>query len=167
MASAMTRVNLIFARAANGVIGRANALPWHLPEDLAHFRKQTSGAPVIMGRHTWDSLPQKFQPLPNRANIVVTRQHDWAAPGAVRVGSLPDAIAHGELLSAPELWVMGGAQIYAEAEPLAARVLVTEIHQDFDGDAFAPTLGADWRESSRESHTAVNGLSFSFVTFER
>lgn len=163
----MTRVNLIFARASNGVIGRNNTLPWHLPEDMAHFRKLTSGAPVIMGRKTWDSLPAKFRPLPNRVNIVVTRQRDWNERGAERVGSLTEAIAVSENLSAPEVWVMGGAQIYAEAEQFAERAIITEIHQDFDGDAFAPTFGSEWRETSRESQESTNGLSFSFVTLER
>ncbi|MEO7996348.1 MAG: dihydrofolate reductase [Gemmatimonadaceae bacterium] len=163
----MTRVNLIFARAANGVIGKDNVMPWHLPEDMAHFRKLTSGAPVIMGRKTWDSLPAKFRPLPNRVNIVVTRQREWTAEGAVRANSLSHAVAHCEQLAAPEVWVMGGAQIYAEAEPLAQRAIVTEIHQDFDGDAFAPTFSNEWRETSRELHTSTNGLQFSFVTLER
>lgn len=163
----MTRVNLIFARASNGVIGKDNKLPWHLPEDMAHFRKLTSGAPVIMGRKTWDSLPPKFRPLPNRVNLVVTRQADWLAEGAVRVGSLPDAIAHCKQLAAPEVWVMGGAQIYEESVPLAQRAIVTEIHQDFDGDAFAPKFGSDWHETARESYTSTNGLQFSFVTLER
>lgn len=163
----MTRVTLIFARAANGVIGKDNALPWHLPEDMAHFRKLTSGAPVIMGRKTWDSLPPKFRPLPNRVNIVVTRQANWSADGAEVVHNLRDAIALCNERAAPEAWVMGGAQIYAEAEPLAQRAIITEIHQDFDGDAFAPTFSTDWRETNRESHTSTIGLTFSFVTLER
>lgn len=163
----MTRVNLIFARASNGVIGKDNALPWHLPEDMAHFRNLTSGAPVIMGRKTWDSLPLKFRPLPNRVNVVVTRQSAWSADGAVRVGSLSDAITHCEQLGAPEVWVMGGAQIYEEAVPLSQRAIITEIHQAYDGDAFAPAFGSDWLETSRESHTSKNGLQFSFVTLER
>ena len=163
----MTRVNLIFARAANGVIGKNNALPWHLPEDMAHFRKLTSGAPVIMGRNTWDSLPPKFRPLPNRVNIVVTRQTDWRAEGATRAANVADAIALAEHTSAAEVWVIGGAQIYAEAIPLAQRAIVTEIDQEFAGDAYAPEFGADWREVGRESHVSVNGLAFSYVTWER
>ena len=88
----MTRINLILARAANGVIGRDGALPWHLPEDLAHFKRQTMGAPVIMGRRTWDSLPPKVRPLPGRRNIVITRQAQWQADGAERAGSLLEAV---------------------------------------------------------------------------
>ncbi len=159
------KVHLIFARAANGVIGRDNALPWHLPEDMAHFRRLTQGCPVIMGRKTWDSLPSKFRPLPGRTNIVVTRQPDWAADGARRAASVADALA--QCPADANVWVIGGAQIYAQALPLADAAAVTEIHADFAGDAFAPQFGPAWRETARESHTSVNGLAFSFVTYSR
>ena len=159
------RLNLIYARAANGVIGKDNALPWHLPEDMAHFKRMTAGCPVVMGRKTWDSLPPRFRPLPGRRNIVVTRQADWRADGAERAGGLHEAIAlcDGEA----EVWVIGGAQIYAEAAPLARRAVVTEIAQDFDGDAYAPVLDSGWRETAREAGVSSNGLAFSFVTLER
>ena len=159
------RVNLILARASNGVIGLNNQLPWHLPEDMAHFKQQTAGAPVIMGRKTWDSLPVRFRPLPGRQNMVVTRQQDWNETGALRSSSLQDALSLCE--QSPEAWVIGGAQIYAEALPLAQRVVVTEIAQDFAGDAYAPVLDAAWRETARSTHTAANGLGYSFVTWER
>lgn len=159
------KVHLIFARAANGVIGRDNALPWHLPEDMAHFRRLTQGCPVIMGRKTWDSLPPKFRPLPGRRNIVITRQPDWAAKGALRAGSVADALT---LCPADAtVWVIGGAQIYAQALPLADVAVVTEIHADFEGDAFAPQFGPSWRETERTSHTSAAGLPFSFVTYSR
>ena len=161
----MTRLNLIYARAANGVIGRGNALPWHLPEDLAHFKRTTLGSPVIMGRKTWDSLPARFRPLPGRQNIVLTRDPDWQAAGALRAGSVADAVA--ACGDAPEVWVIGGAEVYQQALAHAARVVVTEIAQSFEGDAFAPTLGPEWIETARESHTAANGLPFAFVTFEK
>ena len=161
----MPRLNLIYARAANGVIGRDNALPWHLPEDLAHFRRTTMGAPVLMGRKTWDSLPPKFRPLPGRTNIVLTRDAAWQAEGALRAGSIAEAQAAAG--DAPELWVIGGAAVYRQALPDAQRVVVTEIAQAFEGDAFAPELGAGWRETARESHIAANGLPFAFVTYER
>ena len=163
----MTRVNLVLARATNGVIGKNNALPWHLPEDMAHFRRLTSGAPVIMGRKTWDSLPSRYRPLPNRVNIVVTRQADWSAEGAVRVSGFTEAVALCEQQLAREAWVIGGAQIYEAAEPYADRAMITEIDREFEGDAFAPVFDAPWRETARESHVSVNGLSFSFVTMER
>jgi dihydrofolate reductase len=160
------RVNIIFARARNGVIGKDGQMPWHLPEDLAHFKQQTGGAPVLMGRKTWDSLPPRFRPLPGRRNIVITRQPDWQAAGAERAASLQDAIA---LCSdAADIWVIGGGEIYAQALPLAQRAVVTEIERDFEGDTYAPSLGAEWRETTRSAHTvAKDGLPFSFVTYER
>jgi dihydrofolate reductase len=159
------RIHLIFARAANGVIGRGNALPWHLPEDMAHFKRTTLGCPVIMGRKTWDSLPPKFRPLPGRLNIVVTRDAQWYVDGASRAGSLEEALA----LCPPgaDAWVIGGAQIYAAAQHLAETAVVTEIAQDFEGDAFAPVFGPAWRETARETHTAANGLPFAFVTYKQ
>ena len=160
-----TRLHLIYARAANGVIGANNALPWHLPEDLAHFKRHTLGCPVLMGRKTWDSLPPKFRPLPGRLNLVITRQTDWQAQGAQAAASLPEAIA--QCGDAPDAWVIGGAQIYAQALPLAHSVVVTEIDLRVDGDAFAPELAKEWRESSRETHVSARGLAYSFVNYQR
>ncbi len=161
----MARINLIYARSANGVIGKDGVMPWHLPEDLAHFKQLTHGCPVIMGRKTWDSLPPRFRPLPGRTNIVITRNDDWQADGAQRAASLDQALLlAGE---APEIWVIGGAQIYAQAEAMATRAEVTEIAQDFDGDAFAPALGAGWRETARSAQLSAKGMPFCFVTLER
>jgi dihydrofolate reductase len=158
-------INMIYARAANGVIGKGGVMPWHLPEDLAHFKRLTLGWPVIMGRKTWDSLPPRFRPLPGRTNIVITRQTAWRETGARAAPSLAHAL---ELCQgSPEVWIIGGAQIYAQAEPLAQRVEATEIAQDFDGDAFAPTLGHGWREISRDNHVSSTGLTFSFVTYNK
>ena len=159
------KLNLIFARAANGVIGLHNALPWHLPEDMAHFKRTTLGCPVIMGRKTWDSLPAKFRPLPGRLNVVVTRQPDWTATGAVVAHSLEAACA----ACPPEstAWVIGGAEIYAQALPLASTAVVTELDAAFDGDAFAPRFGPEWIEVSRQVQVCTNGLSFSFVTYQK
>lgn len=165
----MTHINLIWAQARHtsgrAVIGHNGSLPWHLPEDLAHFKALTSGWPVIMGRKTWDSLPAKFRPLPGRSNIVITRQREWQAEGALRVASLEEALQLAG--KTPEVWVIGGAQIYAQAEPLATRIEVTEIAHDFDGDAYAPTLGPAWREAARSTHVSTKGLAFSFLTLER
>ena len=163
-------LHLIYARAANGVIGRDNAMPWHLPEDMAHFKQLTQGCVVIMGRKTWDSLPPRFRPLPGRTNIVVTRQGDWQAEGALRADSLAQALQQAQAASTEPgrpVWVMGGAQIYAQALPLASRVEVTEIAQDFDGDAYAPTLDAQWVEAARTQHVSTNGLPFHFVGYVR
>jgi dihydrofolate reductase len=161
----MPRINLIYARASNGVIGHDNTMPWHLPEDLAHFRQLTQGWPVVMGRKTWDSLPPRFRPLPGRRNVVLTRQADWAQAGAERAADLAQALAL--CGDAEEVWVMGGAQIYALAEPLAQRIEVTEIDRAFEGDAWAPELGPDWRETARLPGMSVQGLPFSFVTLQR
>jgi dihydrofolate reductase len=156
------RLHLILARAANGVIGKAGTLPWHLPEDLAHFKRTTMGCPVIMGRKTWDSLPAKFRPLPGRTNVVVTRQANWSENGSQRAMDMREALQLCE--HTPNVWVIGGAQLYALAEPLACTAVITEIHQDIEGDAFAPTFGPAWHETARERHTAVNGMQYSFVT---
>jgi dihydrofolate reductase len=157
------KLGLIYARARNGVIGRDGGLPWHLPEDLAHFKRVTMGAPVIMGRKTWDSLPPRFRPLPGRINIVVTRQSGWAADGAVRAGSLDEAVAL--CCGHPRAWVIGGAEIYAQALPVADTAEVTEIDADFEGDAFAPRLGPAWAEVARDPHRSAGGLDFSFVRY--
>jgi dihydrofolate reductase len=158
-------INMIFARASNGVIGKDGVMPWHLPEDLAHFKRLTHGWPVIMGRKTWDSLPPRFRPLPGRTNIVITRQTGWKETGAQPAPSLAHAL---ELCKgSPEVWIIGGAQIYAQAEPLAQRVEATEIARDFEGDAFAPVLGADWIEAARDNHVSSTGLEFSFVTYNK
>ena len=167
-------IALIYARAANGTIGKDGAMPWHLAEDMAHFKQLTQGCPVVMGRKTWDSLPARFRPLPGRRNIVVTRQIDWTQNGVQRASSLPEALqiceqkgGDGDGGDGGTVWIMGGAQIYAQALPLANRVEVTEIAQDFDGDAFAPVLGPEWQQAARESHVGAGGLPFSFVRYVR
>ena len=161
----MPRINLIYARSANGVIGQNGAMPWHLPEDLAHFKRLTQGWPVVMGRKTWDSLPARFRPLPGRTNIVITRQSGWSDAGALLASSLADALKL--CAQAEEVWIIGGAQIYAQAEPLAHRIEVTEIAQNFEGDAFAPLLGPEWIEAAREDHVSSKGLKFSFITYHK
>ena len=167
------RVNLIYAQAANGVIGHHNTMPWHLPEDLAHFKRVTQGCPVIMGRATWYSLPSAFRPLPGRLNIVLSRDAGTAqrigAEGATCLHSLEQALAYcaHQHPTPAEVWIMGGAQIYAQAVPLAQRAVVTHIHQAFEGDAYAPTLDAEWQECQRESHQSRTGLAFDVVTYER
>ncbi len=158
-------LRLIYARAANGVIGRDNALPWHLPEDLAHFKRTTLGAPVLMGRRTWESLPPKFRPLPGRRNLVITGQADWQAAGAERVANIEEA--RQRCADAPVLWVIGGAQVYAAALPLADEVVVTEIDQAFEGDAYAPVLGDEWQAVQRENLQTPQGWRVEFVRYRR
>lgn len=157
------KLGLIWAQARGGVIGQGGVLPWHLPEDLAHFKRTTLGAPVIMGRKTWESLPPRFRPLPGRQNIVITRDAQWQAPGADRAGTLDEALAL--CASAPVAWITGGAEIFRLALPRAHEAIVTEIDADFAGDTFAPAMGAQWRETARESHVAASGIPFSFVTY--
>jgi dihydrofolate reductase len=156
------KLHVILARARNGVIGRDNQLPWHLPEDLAHFKQQTLGAPVIMGRKTWDSLPPRFRPLPGRLNVVVTRQADWQAEGALVAHSIDQAMAL--CTEHPTAWVIGGAELYAQALPKAHTAVITEIDADFAGDAFAPQFGPDWQEQSRQNLVSAQGLPYAFIT---
>jgi dihydrofolate reductase len=158
-------LKLIYARSRNGVIGREGQLPWHLPADLAHFKQTTLGQAVVMGRKTWDSLPERFRPLPGRTNIVITRQTDWHAHGALVAHSLEQAMS---LCPAPgPLWVIGGAEIYAQALPLASTVVVTEIDVEVQGDAHAPKLGTEWKEMSRHLQQNEGGLSYSFVIYNK
>ena len=162
---AQPRLHLIYARAANGVIGVNGSLPWHLPEDLAHFKRTTLGCPVIMGRKTWESIPLKFRPLPKRTNIVVTRQADWTAEGALIANSLQAAL---DMALGESVWVIGGAEIYAQALPLASKIVITEIDAAFEGDAFAPVLDAGWQivQASEWRVSPVQNLRFRFLTFQ-
>jgi dihydrofolate reductase len=159
------RIGLIWAQARGGVIGRGGVMPWHLPEDLAHFKRVTLNHPVIMGRKTWDSIPPRFRPLPGRRNIVVTRQGDLNQIGLEPASSLREALQLCE--NAEQVWIIGGAQIYAQALPLADELVVTEIDADFDGDAFAPPIGPDWHEVAREPMASRTGLRGAFVTWRR
>lgn len=170
------KLHLIFARARNQVIGSRGALPWHLPEDLAHFKRTTMGCPVIMGRKTWDSIPPKFRPLPGRLNIVVTRQPDWQADGAVRANSVAQAIdlcspdgdsCAGTNPAWSDVWFIGGAEIYALALPMAETAVVTEIDADFEGDAYAPQFGERWTKTVGDSQRSSTGLEFSIATYRR
>lgn len=156
------RLTLIAAVASNGVIGRDGGMPWHLPEDLKHFKRTTLGHPVIMGRRTWESLGKA---LPGRRNIVVTRNRAFAASGAELAESLEAALAlcAGEA----EVFVIGGGELYKAALPLAAAIELTEIHRDFEGDARFPDFDrAKWREAKREAHATGDGLRFDFVRYE-
>jgi dihydrofolate reductase len=157
------RLKLIVAYAKNRTIGLDNALPWKLPGDLAHFKRTTLGCPIIMGRKTWDSLGR---PLPGRKNIVVTRDASRTATGADVVTSLGAAL---ELVrDADQAFVIGGAQIYREALPLADSVIATEVQADIEGDAFfAPLDDAQWIEISRVPQPPENGLAYDLVEYQR
>lgn len=154
-------IKLILARARNGVIGLNNKLPWHLPEDLAHFKKTTMGSPVLMGKNTWESIPSQFRPLPGRMNFVLSRTLNLCSEHAHSVQSLQEALA----LVSPEqdLWVIGGAQVYAQCMAIAKHAVITQIEADFEGDAYAPIFDTRWREVNRSEHTGANGLVYSLV----
>jgi dihydrofolate reductase len=160
------KISLVAAVAREGVIGRDNAIPWQLPEDARRFRALTMGHPVVMGRRTWDSLPERFRPLPGRRNVVVTRNAAWRAEGAERAESLEDALRL--LAGAPQVFVIGGAELYAEALPRADELVVTEIDAEVEGDVYFPTWDrAAFREESREEHVSDDGVAFAFVTYAR
>jgi dihydrofolate reductase len=150
-------IGLIWAQAANGVIGRDNAIPWHIPEDMKHFRELTAGSAVLMGRRTWESLPPRFRPLPGRRNLVLSRTPQ---EGAETFGSLEKALAD----VTGDVWVMGGSAVYAAALPFADRIEVTEIRETFEGDTYAPEVDraprttGEWQEST-------SGLHYRFVSY--
>nr|WP_314488221.1 dihydrofolate reductase [uncultured Kingella sp.] len=158
------QITLIAAVAQNRIIGNGNQIPWHIPEDFAFFKRYTTGKPIIMGRKTWDSLPRK--PLPNRRNIVITRQADWQADGAQVVHDFQAALqaCAGEC----EAVIIGGAQIYAAALPVASDLRLTEIALNPVGDAFFPPFSRDeWREVAREAHVSAQGIGYDFVHYQR
>lgn len=160
------RLTVIAAVAANGVIGRDNALPWRLPEDMKHFRALTMGHPVVMGRKTWESLPAKFRPLPGRRNIVISRNPDYRAEGATVVSSLAAALAAAG--TAAEVFVIGGAALYVGALAIADRLELTEIAAEFEGDAHFPAVDrSQWRQAARQAGVSETGLAYAFVTYER
>lgn len=140
------RVAMIWAEARGGAIGRGGEMPWHLPEDLAHFKQVTLGAPVIMGRRTWESLPERFRPLPGRKNIVVTRSADYAALGAFVRSSIEEALQVAAETGAEISWIMGGGELYRQAMVFADELSVTRIELDVpDADTFAPAIGPEWQ----------------------
>lgn len=157
-------LGLIWAQSSSGVIGRDGGIPWHLPEDLAHFKELTIGHNVVMGRRTWESLPVRVRPLPGRRNVVVSRQADYAAHGAAVVTSLGDAMTDGAN------WVIGGAEIYGLALPIATCCEVTEIAIELarrDGDALAPRLDDSWTATSGDWCTSTSGLRYRFHRYVR
>jgi dihydrofolate reductase len=160
------KVSLLAAVARNGVIGRDGTIPWRLPEDMARFRELTSGHAVVMGRHTWDSLPDRFRPLPGRRNVIVTRNAEWHAEGAEHAGSLDEAL---KLLEGEEhVFVIGGAEIYAHALARADELLLTEIDLEVAGDTFFPSWDrAVFVEVSREERVYANDTPFAFVRYVR
>jgi dihydrofolate reductase len=157
-AGGILSVTLILAAADNGVIGKDGAIPWHISDDLKRFKALTTGKTVVMGRKTWDSLPRK--PLPNRRNIVVTRQADWLAEGA-------ETMPLEKALRQPDVLVIGGAEIYRAALDHADRIELTQVHGAFDGDAKFEFERTGWTQIAREDHNTPEGLAYTFITLTR
>lgn len=157
---------MVWAQSRDRVIGSNGALPWHLPEDMRRFRELTSGDTVVMGRLTWESLPERFRPLPGRRNIVLSRDPSYDAAGAEVLPSLTAALE-----AVPDAWVIGGAAVYREALPHAALVCITDVDVSVEGDVFAPELGSEWRETLRHPtdgwHTSSSGLRFRWRELQR
>ena len=157
----MSEIVLVVAIADNGVIGKDGAIPWHISEDMKRFKALTLGHTIVMGRKTWDSLPRR--PLPGRINVVVTRQKDWQAEGAVTASSLGQATSG----TSGTVMVIGGAELYERALPLASRIELTEVHKNFAGDARFALDRKGWHETAREDHVTADGLGYSYVTLTR
>jgi dihydrofolate reductase len=158
----VTEIGLIWAQSTSGVIGRDGRIPWRLPEDQARFKELTMGHAVVMGRLTWESLPAKVRPLPGRRNIVLTHKADYAADGAEVVASLDEA------LSDDPTWVIGGAQVYAAALPVATRCEVTEVEIELrreDADVMAPVLDESWAGVAGDWLTSESGLRYRFHSY--
>jgi len=159
----MGQLSIIVAVANHNVIGINNTLPWHLPEDLKRFKALTMGHHIIMGRKTYESLGRL---LPGRTTVIVTRNHDYQVEGAVVVHSLEAALSAS--IEDDEVFLIGGAELYQIGLPVAQKLYVTEVHAEFEGDAFLPAFDmTQWEEASRERHQAENGLTFSYVTYQR
>lgn len=160
-------LSLIVAASENNVIGKDNAIPWHLPDDLKFFRKKTEGHPIIMGRKCYESIGR---PLPNRRNIIVTRDQTYEAPGCEISSSLDEAIMFAGKDHSDEIFVIGGGEIYTQALPFANRIYMTRVHAETEGDIFFPKIDSNlWRETERTEHPAddTHAFAFTFQTLER
>ena len=161
------KLHLIYARARNGVIGKDNQMPWHLPEDLAHFKRVTLGQPVIMGRKTFESIGK---PLPNRTSIVISRQADLQIDGAIIAHSVEEAILKAKSITREDIYIVGGAEIYALSLPLADQILVTQLHDIFEGDAYFPKIPTETFEVTEKERGITdekNAYQYSYITYTR
>ncbi len=161
---------MIAAVARNRVIGRANDLPWRLPDDMKYFMQTTKGHHVIMGRKNYESLPEKFRPLPNRTSIVVTRQNNYTAPGCAVVHQLEEGVKMAEQNGEQELFIIGGADIYKLGMDLANKLYLTEIDADIEGDTLFPSYNKElWQEISRQHHPTDerHQFAFDFVVYKK
>ena len=161
---------MIAALSRNRVIGRDNDLPWKLPDDMKFFMETTRGHHVIMGRKYYDSIPKKFKPLPDRTNIVVTRQSDLEAPGCIVVNAVEKGIEIARNNNEGETFIIGGAEIYKLSLPYATKMILTEIKADVEGDTYFPKFNSgEWKETSRQHHAKDERhmYAFDFVVYER
>jgi len=165
------KVSLIVAVSENGVIGKDNDLIWHLPKDMKFFKDTTLGHHVVMGRKNFESIPHKFRPLPNRTNIVITRQSDYKAEDSIVVNSVEEALKVAKSNVENEAFIIGGGQIYKLAleANLIDRIYLTKIHHSFDGDTFFPELSSDWEEIKREDCFKDDNhkYDYSFIVLEK
>jgi dihydrofolate reductase len=164
-------LSIIAAAAENNVIGKDNALIWNLPADMKFFKETTKGSPVITGRKNYESIPQKYRPLPDRTNIVITRQLGYKAPGAVVVGSIDEGLKYvRQNFANQEVFIIGGAEIYRQTISVCDKIYLTRIHHSFEGDAFFPELALnDWKLTEEKDHSAdeKNKYPFTFQIWER
>ena len=165
------RVSLIVAVSENGVIGKDNDLIWHLPKDMKFFKETTQGHHVIMGRKNFESIPHKFRPLPNRTNIIVTRQSDYVAKNCIVANSIEESLKIAQANGDVEPFIIGGGQIYKLAleNNLIDRIYLTRIHHSFEGDTFFPNLSEDWKTIEREDCVAdeKNRYNYTFLVLEK
>lgn len=164
------KISLIAAVAENKVIGKNNDLPWNLPDDMKYFMQTTKQHHVIMGRKNYESIPEKFRPLPNRTNIVITRQKNFQAPGCEIVHSLEDALSIARKNNEVEVFIIGGAEIFKQGMKVTQQMYLTEIHASVDGDIYFPEINkSEWKEISRVPHAKDerHRYAFDFVVYER
>jgi dihydrofolate reductase len=163
-------ISLVAAVATNRVIGKDNDLPWRLPDDMKFFMETTIDHFVIMGRKSYEALPPKFKPLPNRVNIIITRQADYAADDCIIAGTIEEALADAETNAQQEVFIIGGGNIFAQAIPLADKLYLTEVKASIDGDTFWPEYDqSQWQEVSRQHHDIDDrhNYEFDFVVYDR
>lgn len=161
------KISAIVAMSENHVIGDNNQLPWHLPADLKHFKAITSGHPILMGRKTYESIGR---PLPNRTNIIITRNHSFQAPGCIVIKSIDEAVERAAATGSDEIFIIGGAEVYKQLMPHIERIYLTIVHEIFEGDAFFPELDqSQWVQTERVTHEADadNDYAYSFILLQR
>ena len=163
-------ISIIVAVAENNVIGKDNALIWHLPADMKFFKEKTTGHCIITGRKNYESIPEKFRPLPNRTNIIITRQKNYNAPGAFVVGSIEEAIEKANQSGDTEIFIIGGAEIFKQCLHITDKIYYTKIYHSFEGDTFFPEIDHDqWKELKKVDHVAdeKNKYNYSFIELEK